>query len=497
MRRSWALGLIAAGFLGGSACSGMDSSRGPFASGGSAGYGAGPAGGSGGPTTGDDADSSFGMSGTELDPTSGEAGANGLSPTPDGGDTDLCPQIEPKLQKHLDSVLGGAQATGSATAAAEFLKNLSRSPLPVDLRTQDFLNFYAPKFSDLADAGVSVRLQLRAGDVPPYFDLLVALQAPELPEPRPEIDLSVVLDNTESIGEAGLERAQAVLEHLLAWLRPGDALHLLTATPGAPIEHYDAQTPLAPSLTLAPELDVLDLLPAAYDQAKRATAPNRLVVLISDGQGDPLRITIPDPSIRLAAIGIGPALEFGHRLLRSASRQGDGPYVYVDSGERAAALDFNRLFFVWATGVSLELTLPWYFTVERPFAGGVVPASAAEKPYLAPGQTSVFLFRLVACHPDIPMAEPSTLWASATFAASDQTQASAYGLTTTLLASPRPQLDKAYAVLGYAEALRSLDGRRLDNARKLVETLNQNAPDPDLASIAELLALHPGLTEEQ
>jgi hypothetical protein len=221
------------------------------------------------------------------------------------------------------------------------------------------------------------------------------------------------------------------------------------------------------------------------------------VVLISDGEGDPQRLSIPAGPIRLVAIGTGPASKSGHRLLRSASRTGNGPYVYLDSVERANALQFDRLFFSVANDVSVKLTLPSYFTVERPFSGSLAAPDQVEKQYLAPDQVSVFLFRLLACHPSVAAELDFPVSASVAYTRPGEAEPISSPEQWAYLSNTQPQLDKSYAVLTYAEALRSLDGRRLEHALSVVHQANAAAPDAELSAIAELLSLHPGMPQAE
>jgi hypothetical protein len=491
MREGWALCVVGAGLVWAMACSGVDA-MGIGAGGASGAGGAGP--GSGGAAGTNDAGE------TDLATTpskSVEPSAAGSVGFEEEAGAELCPEIGAKEPQTLDAVLGGAQSTGSATGAAEFLKSIRQSPRPADVRIQDFLNHYVPQFPATQTSEVAIHLQLRKAEIAPYFDLLVALQAPAL-EPRP-VDVTVVLDNTASIGPTGLERARAALKKLVDSLREDDALHLLTATPDAAIETFTFQNnaTLSPdSIQLAPEKEIYDLVQAGYGKAGQSSLADRVVVLISDGEGDPQRLlSSPDGSIRLAAIGTGPGLKFGHRLLRSASRVGNGPYVYLDSVERVAELDVERLYFSVANDVQLQVTLPWYFTFERPFTGNTATPGDVEAQYLGPSQVSVFLFRLVACDDSAPATVQESISASVTFTAAFPPPEAVTIPVPALLNSTHQQLDKTHAVLVYAEALRSLDDRRLKNALDVVTHTNAASPDPDLTAIAELLALHPALPQ--
>ena len=406
---------------------------------------------------------------------------------------DLCPDVQ-KLDQDLGAVVVGANTSGSATSARELIADLQKAPRPADVQPQDFINYYAPAFSATSATEPSLHLSLAKSELPSYYELLVAVAAPMLAE-RPSAALTLAVDNTESIGERGLARVQAALTSLGKTLAAGDKVALITATPST--ETFEINGPndaafaeAVKKLALAPESSVHTLLGQAYSQARSietASGWNR-VALFSDGEGAVEQLAAPPTSgdLRVAAFGVAPG--FSHELLRNVAQRGRGPYVYLDSVDEAARLEskFSTLFGVAFDKLGLELTVPWFFELERPFKGSVSETPTASEPeYIAPGGAMIFAFRLKACDPEIVNYYPSAaLRLSVTFGGDTGRTAPLVASVSSLLAQATPELDKVFAVITYAEALQSLDPRRLENAYRVVGTAG-------LPALGELLLQHP------
>lgn len=410
----------------------------------------------------------------------------------------------------MTSVIAGGNAHGSATAAREALSATApQSPIPAQIRGQDFLNYYGPEFDEPESGAAQAHIQLRAAALPGQYDLLVALRAAR--GARPKLVVTVALDNTASLGEGGLEKARSALLTLATTLGDGDVVNLVTADDDVqsfalPLSIKALGTAIG-QLSLTVERPIAPLLEAAYARAEQkydASAENRVLIL-SDGAGDPA--SLPDVvesaalpgergGIRVAALGTGPARENDHRLLRALSRLGRGSYHYLDTLDEANAVaqNLDALFGIALDDVRLSLTLPWYFDVLRPYVASSAPISQSEPQYVAPGGTLTFLYRLVACNPEIAKTEGGSIEARFTWLApgddaSSETTAQA-DITALISAPPPAEIGKAFAVAAYADALRSLDRNRIEAAL----TTLQNAPqDPDLSAIATLLASHPAL----
>jgi hypothetical protein len=449
-----------------------------------------------------------GGAGVELSPD----GSAGAGPLPeDGGLEDastqvLCPAT-PRADWSLTAVVAGANITASATAAREALAQ-GLAPLPRDIRPQDFVNYYPPDLPAAIEGRPSLHVQLRATRVPSYYELLVAVRAPEA-APRPAA-LTFVIDNTQSLGSEGLARAQAALRAISARLGDGDRLDLIDAGSATrrSFEPGSQQQELASAidaLELAPERAVEDLLALALEpsSSNAATDSNNRVILLADGEGNAEKVNVPEGGahdVRVVAIGVGPRVPHGHRLLRRVSRLGRGPYLHLDSVAEAEKLGspagLASLLGVALDQVKVHIDVPWYFAVERPFPGDVTSEVASIEPqYLAPGGVMVLLFRLKACDPaavGTPDAPATLPRARVTYSVNGLAgSVDEFQLTLGNGPSAVLPLAKAFAVLDYAEALRSLDTNRLDAALGQVRELEPLAADADLAEISGLLSAHP------
>jgi Ca-activated chloride channel family protein len=313
----------------------------------------------------------------------------------------------------------------------------------------------------------------------------------------------------------GLARAQSALRGLASELVAGDSVQWLSvgpdATPVAFAISGPDDSPLVVAidgLELAPEREISVLIEAAYEVAGANFDPSALnrVLLVSDGADHPA--TLPSViatraeagignEIRMSVLGTGAARENGHRTLRVASRFGRGAYRYLDDVDamQASAPSFDELFGVALDDVKLELSLPWYFSVERPFLGAVVDSNTPIEPqYVAPGGTMTFLFRLIACsetaYGDVTVNAPTIEARLSWLSPSDGSPGNAIesALPATLADQmPSQELTQLLAVASYADALRTLDKKRLNHAITLLE-------GAQLSEIAQLLGNHPVLT---
>jgi hypothetical protein len=419
-----------------------------------------------------------------------------------------CVQVNPDaLPRLVELVPADANASGSAGLAKEALLE-SRAPIPAHLRTQELLAHYAPALPVAPIAGPEVLVQLRKSPfIKGLFELLVAVEAPPMaPENRPPLALTLVVDTTTSIGPV-IDRSVAAITAIAQGLRAGDSVHWVTSAPDA-AETLTIDGPAAPDLldrasTLQADVDEsatsLDaLLATGYSVALGQHVPgawNRVVV-ISDGQGSIDAAThetvksaaMPGTSIHTLVVGVGKAIEHNPRMLRLLSHAGRGPYLHLYDGS-AAELEqrFVELVGITADALSVEIQVPWYFEIQRPYLFESTAPGAAEPQYLAPGQSLVFPFRLQACDENaLSVGDPIDI----TIGLADAASGAAMPLTVSptlgelLSVNSHAELDQTFAVVAYAEALRSLDAVRLQNAHTLATSAN-------LQEIADLLLLHP------
>lgn len=475
--------------------------RGPQATGGSSGgSGAGGSGGSGAiaPGNAPDIPEHEGYEVAEGVPD------RGAPPPVSGACTLANPDALPSL---VSLVPADANAMGSAGLAKESLL-AGLAPIPARVRTQELLAHYTPRSPITPTNAPGAVVQLRKSTtVTGLFEMLVLVEAPSMTiEQRPPLALTLVVDTTTSIAPV-VDRSVAAINALALGLRSGDTVHWITSALDAP-ETIAITDPAASGLperaaTLDPSVEeqpeALDALVAAgWATALERHVPgawNRVIV-ISDGEGtistathDTIRnAALPDQRIHSLVVGVGKTPGPDPRMLRLLSHAGRGPYLHLyDASAPAIEQRFVELVGIVGDGLTVQLDVPWYFEVQRPYLFETTAPGSAEPQYLAPGQALAFPFRLQACDENA-LVFTDTL--DVTIALFDPTTGDPITVTAAPkladLASgnPTPELDQAFAIVAYADALRTLDPTRLSHARDLASSAN-------LQEIANLLPLHP------
>jgi Ca-activated chloride channel family protein len=209
-----------------------------------------------------------------------------------------------------------------------------------------------------------------------------------------------------------------------------------------------------------------------------------------------------EDGIYLTGIGVGDGVN--DTLMNTVTDAGRGAYVYLDSVGEAQRMLGDRFLSVVdlaARNVRLEVTLPYYLTLEK-FFGEVAStdASVVRPQHLGPNDAMLFFQVLKACDPALIHGD-DRITLRATWETPFTRQAKEATLDTTLnaLAGDDAQLTKAAAIAGYAEALIAADLARnqtdpaidrvaiIDEALANVLAAENAATDPDLLEIAELL----------
>jgi Ca-activated chloride channel family protein len=231
------------------------------------------------------------------------------------------------------------------------------------------------------------------------------------------------------------------------------------------------------------------------------------VVLISDGEanvGVTSAATIgqashaaDDEGIYLVGVNVG--AEAGDNLMTVVTDRGRGASVFIDTEAEATRMfgdGFDKTMEIAARAVRLELTVPWYMSLET-FSGkgSSTDAKMIDPQHLAPNDAMVFNEVLVACSPGV--GQPTdVIKARATWQTpvDHEDRADEVSITVAdLLASPAPHLAKGTAIYDYASLLRQMYSvpktqSKADLAKVLKEVQAANpGGDPDLDEIAMLL----------
>jgi Ca-activated chloride channel family protein len=436
-------------------------------------------------------------------------------------DANSCPQL-PATPLYYAMSADDSNSMGSPGYARDML-TAGLAPSPAILRTYEFLNYYNAVYAPPEAGTLAIIPQIAEGMTPQQQRLQIGVQAP-LPEAdRRPMTVTLVVDTSSSMAGRAILNARAVVRAVSASLLPGDRVNLVTfdveAEPvisGLEIQSkadVELVSERAAQLVVGGGSDLQGGLVRGYSLAfshYMEGGLNRLV-LVTDGRTNPALVDMrfvgehaqsgDDKGIYLVGVGTGPAKGYSDTLLQELTDVGRGAYVYVDSEAEAQEVFSKRwseVMDIAARGVSVSLSLPRYFELQSYYGEDVshVPGEI-EPQHLAPGDAMVFNMDFSVCDPaqikDEDIISVTVSW---------ETPIDRHQMSVTrkmsiaeVKANGTAQLVKSTAVVAYAEALRSLDHKRLEAAlgtvKKAQEALGGN--DEDLKEIEGLLALHPAL----
>jgi hypothetical protein len=418
---------------------------------------------------------------------------------------------------------GDTNTMVEAIAASQDITE-GRSPLPSEIRAQDFFNFYGVDLVSqnvTAEAGAPlVAVEGVKRSVPGRYDVAVAIQAPPIAnEERKPLELTLVVDVTPAMWGLGLGHAQSALKTIAANLRQGDRVHLVTTAPQplVDIEISGENDPqlleIGSSLSIDNSGTIVEALQLAYGAARAHARPeawNRVLVLSA---GDAPEESVPEEEIGSAAleqqiflIAAATGSTYGkfQRFLAKASRAGRGPYVYLGADSTIEELLGSR--FTELVGYSFDdlgvtLTLPGHarLLADGPSVPSVTTTPVAQ--YIGPGASQLFLFRLQTCNAPPATDEVGVEVTYTNDAGVPGSVARSFAFPDANATTNHPVYDKTAAIVAYVDALRAMDPKRIQYARDAVASAkltNTSGNDlADLDSIDLLLSQHPVLADPQ
>lgn len=408
-----------------------------------------------------------------------------------------------------------SNSMGSPVQARELLR---KGWAPSWIRTYEFLNYYRIAYPAAPPSELSLFAEAAVGATPAEIDLQLGIRSFDALKPRRAMTITFVLDTSGSMEGEPMERQIAAVKAVAGSLADGDIVNIVTWNTSNKIvlQGHSATGPndsaivaAANALTAGGGTDLQGGLVEGYKLAKLHYGAARLnrVILISDG-GANVGITdknlIGDSSqdadkegIYMVGVGAGTAYSYNDALMDTVTDRGRGAYVYLDEPEEADRMfidRFDETMEIAARGVQVELTLPWYFKIDK-FSGEEYSENPEEiePQHLAPSDAMVLNQVLKACDPAmINPADPVKLkvtWETPLiYEAKETTFETTVG---DLLAADKPYLAKGKAIVGYAEALKTGTSGALQAALTAVEAANTSGTDPELLEIAELIKLHP------
>lgn len=380
-------------------------------------------------------------------------------------------------------------------------------------RPYEFLNYYDVSFPAPPTGQLGLHAVAAPGAEPGSYELQLAVRAFDpLPERRP-MTLTFVLDTSGSMGGEPILRERAAVLAIASQLREGDIVNMVTWSDSnnVVLEGHAVAGPNDPqvvgaalSLTPGGGTDLESGLEKGYELATQHYGSTRLnrVILISDG-GANVGVTSADliaahsndgdqEGIYLVGVGAGVAQSYADHLMDAVTDRGRGAYVYLDSEDEAYEIlgeRFDETMEIAAREVSVEVTLPWYFQMQK-FYGEEYSEDPdeIEPQHLAPGDVMVFQQVLRACDEGVVSLDDTVAvevsWKTPLAHLDDST-----GLVLTLgelLGGDQAPMRKARAVLAYAEALQG--ALTPDEALTLVSEALADGSDAGLEEIQSLLA---------
>jgi len=463
-------------------------------------------------------------------PKSRSGGSNDDIPQPAGTEADVvskCVGDRPSIAFYMSA--DDSNSMASPALAREWL-NAGLAPQTKHLRTYEFLNYYNALYPapSAAEAQLEAHLELESlsesgTEAAPRYRLQIGVQAFEVPRER--LVVTFVIDTSGSLVGAGIARAREALNAMSDKLLAGDVVSVVTWAndENVLLEGYvangesDASALAVAVANLVPGggSDLHSGLLRGYELAGKhfdATALNR-VVLVSDG-GANLGVLdrniiadaakeANDEGIYLVGIGVGPAGGYSDNLMNLVTDAGRGAYVYLDEPSEAAEVfgtRFHEVMSVAARNVQIQVDLPSYLQIENFYGEEYSTEKADIEPQnLAPGDSMILSQTLEAttagavCGNDV--IRVSVTWETPISHEQRHTAPLVRSLSSLLAVPPSSQMQKATAVIAYAQALETGDPLDLEKARATVESAYaaSDPKDPDLEAIGELLSQHPAL----
>jgi Ca-activated chloride channel family protein len=452
----------------------------------------------------------------------GGDGLPGSVPPPYGQDagTDaafVCEELDQTKPVVLYLSADDSNSTASPVIARELIENkLFEWPLAV--RTYEFLNYYHIDYPAPPAGQLSIIPQMEKADVAGEYNLQLAVRSFDAVKPRRPITVTFVLDTSGSMEGPGIERERAAVKAIAASLAQGDVVNMVTwnTDNNTLLDGYKVTGPndqkviaLANGLEASGGTDLHSGLVAGYKLAQANYGPQRLnrLILISDGganvgetDADIIAKNSVDgdkEGIYLVGIGAGPADGYSDALMDVVTDKGRGAYVYLDKPEEAQRMfvdRFDETMEIAARAVQVQVTLPWYFKIDK-FYGEEYSENAAEiePQHLAPSDAMIFNQVVKACDPSmVNESDPITVKAKWVTPLSYMPQETEVTVTVAdLLAGNKAQLTKGKAIVAYAEALKDATAQALSSAHGKVVAANPGGTDKELNEIRALIEQHP------
>lgn len=382
-------------------------------------------------------------------------------------------------------------------------------------REWEYLNYYTFDYAPAEEGTLRIVAQMREGDAEGDYDLLVAVVAPAMaPETRRPLNLTFSVDTSGSMSGHPLDMAKETMRTIASQLQEGDVVSIVqwSQTAAVILDSHVATGPndadlLAEiaALETAGSTNLSNGLETAYRLAETNYSEGRTnrVVLISDGGAntgvtDELLIAEAaedgeSEGIYLIGVGASDPSSYNDFLMDTVTDLGKGAYLFVDSAEEAERQFTGERFLanleVAAKDVRLAMTLPAGWLVSEFHGEEMSPdPDAVREQLLAPNDAMLYSLTLTDCgvDPDAPIAF-SASWTEPRSGVAHTDEAVA--TVAAMLDRANTQIDKANALVAYAEAL--YDTELLDAASAEVDAAISLRPDDaELLEVRQTLDLY-------
>jgi Ca-activated chloride channel homolog len=456
--------------------------------------------------------SSGGSAGSSYNPSGGSGGTG----TDDGGAADAadatpaCDTLDQTKSAIFYLSADDSNSMASPAIARGFIEKGMQIPKGF-VRIHEFLNYYNVGYPAAPAGQLALTTEMRAGELGSY-ELQLGVASHAAQKPRRPMNLTLVLDTSGSMSGEPIARQKAAVVAIAGQLKLGDTVTVTTWNTQNQVElnahavtgpNDPALVSVANKLNAQGGTDLSGGLKLGYQIAQQHFTANELnrVILISDGQanvgitdenliGNGAKLNDGD-GIYLVGVGVGDGVN--DTLMNTVTDLGKGAYVYLDTTAEAGAIfgsRFDEVMDVAARNVQVELQLPWYMAISK-FYGEEYSTnpSVVETQHLSPNDAMVFNQIVRPCDASKLLAEDSVKVIARWQTPLDHVQKQVE-LTTTIgeLGAQTPvYIDKAKAIIAYAEALKLGDGAKLTEAAALVEAANPDQSDPELNEIAGLI----------
>lgn len=432
-------------------------------------------------------------------------------------DADACDLVTPVslALRTLD-----AAATVSPTLARDAALSDWVSLSGIRIRPWEFFNYYSFAYPAAAPGEVTVTPSLakEPGDSELWtLQVGVATEA-MAPGQRPPLNLTLALDNSNSMAGKAQDMLRATGKAIAGRLRQGDTLSIVTWNAKTPtiLELHPVSGPDDPvilakleQLEIGGSAELYSGLTSAYKLASAAHDPthwNR-VVLVSDGGATATETDLAviaqfadkQPGIYLSGVGVGDPGSYRSDLMDAAAHAGRGASLFIGSAAEADKRfgpQFIRTLGAAVRAIDVHIDLPPGFALARePGAlDDFLPTSGTVR--LGPNASLVLHRSLRHCATVDPAAKLLVRVSYIDEGTGEVREAKSAVKLDVLLQDPPPALAKGAAVQAYVRALQrwqvspgGLAEVLEDALQRLALAQAQLPDDPELAELAAVLAV--------